>query len=171
MFIVAMIAAALFAGCTFPVRTGYDRSIGDYKPAPTAKAETANETAAPPQAAPAPAASPAAQAHQTTASAQKNAAAHKIIFYGYAVLALLALAAIVWAALKARAGGVLKLGSREIAVLPKQGSPNLIVASCALALACAVAGARRSCRARSMSALSASASTARALSFPGCGRW
>lgn len=78
MFIVAMIAAALFAGCTFPVRTGYDRSIGDYKPAPTAKAETANETAAPPQTAPAPAASPAAQAHQTTASAQKNAAAHKM---------------------------------------------------------------------------------------------
>ncbi len=36
----ATLSCSLLASCTFPVRTGYDRSIGDYKPIPTEKSET-----------------------------------------------------------------------------------------------------------------------------------
>ena len=42
----AALCCGLFFGCTFPVRTGYDRSIGDYKPLPAQKEQVAETPAA-----------------------------------------------------------------------------------------------------------------------------
>lgn len=51
--------------CTFPVRTGYDRNIGDYKPAPVAKETAAAEATEPAQS--------ATKADKSTAKAEKKA--------------------------------------------------------------------------------------------------
>ena len=66
-------------GCTFPVRTGYDRSIGGYKPAPsepasTAKAESGAKATAP--ATKAPSREPSNK--QTSAGVTKQAASTKM---------------------------------------------------------------------------------------------
>ena len=45
-FSFAALCCGLFFGCTFPVRTGYDRSIGDYKPLPAQKEQVAETPAA-----------------------------------------------------------------------------------------------------------------------------
>ena len=64
------------ACCTFPVRTGYDRNIGDYKPASEQTAQ-----AAPSETSPEPAAAPTAKKdsaqHRTSAQKVKQAASHK----------------------------------------------------------------------------------------------
>ena len=66
-------------GCAFPVRTGYDRSIGGYKPAPsastsTAKAESGTKTSSP--AAKTPSREPSNKV--TSAGATKQAASTKM---------------------------------------------------------------------------------------------
>lgn len=42
----AALCCGLFFGCAFPVRTGYDRNIGDYKPLPAQKEQVAEAPAA-----------------------------------------------------------------------------------------------------------------------------
>ena len=42
--------------CSFPVRTGYDRNIGDYKPVPASEVSTRQAASPPPETAPQPAA-------------------------------------------------------------------------------------------------------------------
>lgn len=37
IFVIALLTAFLFTSCSFPVRTGYDRKIGAYKPIPGAE--------------------------------------------------------------------------------------------------------------------------------------
>ena len=66
-------------GCTFPVRTGYDRSIGGYKPAPSASTSTARAesgTNAKTSTAKAPSREPSNK--QTSAGATKQAATAKM---------------------------------------------------------------------------------------------
>lgn len=85
---IVVFIAIMVSACTFPTRTGYDRSIGGYKPAPTqesastansgTKPEASGAAAAAPATAPAaaPFASQAAQS-RTTAGNTKAAAVQK----------------------------------------------------------------------------------------------
>ncbi len=76
------ISIALLTSCSFPVRTGYDRKIGGYKPAATSQesqqAEQTSAQASTTQSKAAQARTPQAQPKRTTASNTKAAAANKI---------------------------------------------------------------------------------------------
>lgn len=67
--------ACLFTACTFPVRTGYDRKIGDYKPAPTQQTQTAQANQAPTQARPQAATVPATAPQDTVRPPRQNSSA------------------------------------------------------------------------------------------------
>ena len=79
--IASIVLVPLCAGllcCTFPTRTGYDRSIGDYKPVPEQASNTseATQSEAQPEAAKATAKADSSQ-HQTSAQKVKQAATKK----------------------------------------------------------------------------------------------
>lgn len=72
------IQAAVLTSCTFPVRTGYDRRIGDYKPVPATQIATSSNTPATEKAAPAPIAQQdTAKAPRQNSSAKARAAVNK----------------------------------------------------------------------------------------------
>jgi len=70
--ILVVVAAAILSGCgaTLPVRTGYDRSTGTWKPVPGAKTRKAAAKPAAPKAAPTPAAQPETPVDVTDSVAQ-----------------------------------------------------------------------------------------------------
>ena len=77
-FVALNLCLALF-GCTFPVRTGYDRNIGGYKPAPSEPTSTARaESSANAGASTAKAASREPSNKKTSAGATKQAATTKM---------------------------------------------------------------------------------------------
>ena len=60
--------------CSFPVRTGYDRNIGDYKPVPASEVATRQAASPPPETAPQPAAQNANVAAPDSAKKPQNSA-------------------------------------------------------------------------------------------------
>ena len=79
--IASIVLVPLCAGllcCTFPTRTGYDRSIGDYKPVPEQASNTSEATQSEAQPEPARAAARAdSSQHKTSAQKVKQAATKK----------------------------------------------------------------------------------------------
>ena len=79
--IASIVLVPLCAGllcCTFPTRTGYDRSIGDYKPVPEQASNTSEATQSEAQPEPAKATAKAdSSQHQTSAQKVKQAATKK----------------------------------------------------------------------------------------------
>ena len=79
--IAGVVLVPLCAGllcCTFPTRTGYDRSIGDYKPVPEQASNTSEATQSEAQPEPAKATAKAdSSQHQTSAQKVKQAATKK----------------------------------------------------------------------------------------------
>ena len=73
---ITVIATAMVLGCTFPTRTGYDRSIGGYKPVP--RTETIDDNTSANKATAQTSDSAAVKAHnRTSAGAVKVAATNK----------------------------------------------------------------------------------------------